>query len=93
MSIPAKRFRWTKPSRTTSAASRLYNDRRWKKASREFLAMNPLCAIHEKQGKTVPAKHTDHIKPHRGDVALFWDVGNWQPLCESCNALKARGKV
>lgn len=23
----------------------------------------------------------DHIKPHRGDQKLFWDRGNWQPLC------------
>ncbi|WP_274631209.1 HNH endonuclease [Arvimicrobium flavum] len=23
----------------------------------------------------------DHIFPHRGDEALFWDRSNWQPLC------------
>lgn len=23
----------------------------------------------------------DHIKPHRGDQALFWDRSNWQTLC------------
>ncbi|WP_349253802.1 HNH endonuclease signature motif containing protein [Bradyrhizobium sp. CB2312] len=28
-----------------------------------------------------PAVVVDHIKPHRGDRALFWDKGNWQPLC------------
>jgi len=24
----------------------------------------------------------DHIVPHRGDRALFWDTSNWQPLCK-----------
>lgn len=23
----------------------------------------------------------DHIVPHGGDQALFWDTGNWQSLC------------
>ena len=23
----------------------------------------------------------DHVIPHRGDQALFWDQGNWQTLC------------
>lgn len=25
----------------------------------------------------------DHITPHGGDVALFWDVANWQGLCKA----------
>jgi 5-methylcytosine-specific restriction protein A len=33
----------------------------------------------------------DHIIPHRGDQALFWDEENWQPLCLVChNAKTAR---
>ncbi|MGH6978064.1 MAG: HNH endonuclease signature motif containing protein [Brevundimonas sp.] len=29
----------------------------------------------------------DHIKPHRGDMKLFWDRNNWQPLATSpCHA-------
>jgi 5-methylcytosine-specific restriction endonuclease McrA len=27
----------------------------------------------------------DHIKPHRGDVRLFWDETNLQCLCKSCH--------
>ncbi len=23
----------------------------------------------------------DHVRPHRGDQALFWDPSNWQTLC------------
>ena len=30
----------------------------------------------------------DHIKPHRGDKKLFWDRGNWQPLCEHHHNVK-----
>ena len=26
--------------------------------------------------------------PHRGDMKLFWDESNWQPLCESCHNQK-----
>jgi 5-methylcytosine-specific restriction endonuclease McrA len=27
----------------------------------------------------------DHIKPHRGDDALFWDDANLQTLCKPCH--------
>lgn len=28
----------------------------------------------------------DHIRPHRGDAALFWDDGNLQCLCTGCHS-------
>ncbi|HWL55465.1 MAG TPA: HNH endonuclease [Paracoccus sp. (in: a-proteobacteria)] len=28
----------------------------------------------------------DHIKPHRGDKALFWNWNNWQALCAPCHS-------
>ena len=30
----------------------------------------------------VMATVVDHIQPHRNDPVLFWDVENWQSLCE-----------
>ena len=30
----------------------------------------------QREGKLVPATVVDHILPHRGDEALFWDVNN-----------------
>lgn len=27
----------------------------------------------------------DHIRPHKGDPALFWDRGNLQCLCKPCH--------
>lgn len=36
----------------------------------------------EDEGRLTPATIVDHIIPHRGDTALFWDTDNWQPLCK-----------
>ncbi|WP_232215651.1 HNH endonuclease signature motif containing protein [Paracoccus sp. J55] len=36
----------------------------------------------------------DHIKPHRGDQALFWNWNNWQALCTGCHSsVKQRQEV
>ena len=34
------------------------------------------------EGRHTPAQVTDHITPHKGDLALFWDRNNWQSLCK-----------
>jgi 5-methylcytosine-specific restriction endonuclease McrA len=36
----------------------------------------------EQAGVLTAAEVVDHIKPHKGDRALFWDQANWQPLCK-----------
>lgn len=64
-----------------NAAERGY-DGKWRKARGLFLQRNPLCVACLKEGKIAPAVIVDHIIPHRGDQALFWDQGNWQPLCK-----------
>ena len=43
-----------------------------------------------KEGKYVKATDVDHIVPHRGDKTLFWDQGNWQPLCHRHHSSKTR---
>jgi 5-methylcytosine-specific restriction protein A len=53
----------------------------WMDASRMYLAENQLCVECVKEGKRKPSKVTDHIRPHRGDMVLFWDRSNWQALC------------
>jgi 5-methylcytosine-specific restriction endonuclease McrA len=58
---------------------------RWDKARKAFLKQHPLCAMHQHMGQVVAATVVDHIIPHKGDTALFWDRTNWQPLCKLCH--------
>ena len=67
-----------------SSAKRGYGYR-WQKAREGWLKSHPLCADHLSRGQVVAATIVDHIKPHRGDNALFWDRENWQSLCKSCH--------
>lgn len=62
-----------------SARERGY-DVEWQRESKAYLEQNPTCL---RCGK--PSALVDHIKPHKGDRALFWDRRNWQPLCRPCH--------
>lgn len=73
-----------------SAASRGYGSR-WQKARATYLTNHPLCVCHLANGRVEPATVVDHVVPHQGDQKLFWDTGNWQPLCQPCHdSLKAQ---
>jgi len=61
---------------------------RWRKASCRFLRENPLCVLCLKAGKIRASEVTDHIVPHKGDMAVFWDKTNWQALCWRCHSQK-----
>jgi 5-methylcytosine-specific restriction endonuclease McrA len=56
----------------------------WQKARARFLKAHPLCVMctAENPLRPVIAQVVDHIVPHKGDKALFWDESNWQPLCK-----------
>jgi len=60
----------------------------WRKTRAAFLAANPLCAACAGTGRTVAATVVDHVVPHSGDQARFWDSTNWQPLCKRCHDRK-----
>lgn len=77
------------PENRESAAKRGYG-RRWAKAREVFLGQNPWCRECAANGRMALATVVDHIIPHRGDMTLFWDVENWQSLCESCHNAKTR---
>ena len=64
-------------------AGRLYDLRRWRRRSKQFLAANPLCRMCQEIGQTTLAQVVDHVVPHKGDETLFWDETNWQPLCKT----------
>lgn len=64
---------------------RLYDDRKWHKASAAYRSEHPVCEECIRQGKGLAARVSqvvDHVRPHKGDVELFWDRDNWQALCK-----------
>ena len=61
---------------------------RWEKARAAFLGEHPLCKACYQEGRVEPATVVDHIKPHRGDLTLFWSTDNWQSLCKRCHDVK-----
>lgn len=63
-------------------------DARWRKSRITFLRRHPLCVECQKEGHITPAVVVDHIKPHKGDMNLFWDETNWQPLCKPHHDIK-----
>lgn len=70
-----------------SSSTRLYGHK-WRKESKLFLASHPYCAECTRQGRRTLATEVDHIKPHRGNLKLFWDRNNWQGLCHCCHSTK-----
>ena len=58
---------------------------RWRKVSKAFLGLpgNAWC-----RSCGAIAQCVDHVRAHEGDELLFWDQGNWQPLCNSCHSKK-----
>ncbi len=70
---------------TIDMAGRLYDRRRWRRRSKQFLEEHPLCRMCQETGRTRLAQVVDHKVPHRGDPELFWDEDNWQGLCTTCH--------
>lgn len=74
----AKPFERIKPKDSNYS---FYNSTEWRKYSKAFKLLNPLCACGQ------PTHTTDHIKPINEGGAI-WDYENLQPLCKSCNFKK-----
>jgi 5-methylcytosine-specific restriction enzyme A len=64
---------------------KLYSTAAWRSLRKLRLALDPLCKICAEADKLKPASVCDHIKPHRGDLALFYDFDNTQSLCAPCH--------
>lgn len=70
-----------------------YRTKRWLELRAQVLARDPLCrcelcAAGERRVRA--ATVADHIVPHRGDAALFWDITNLQGLAKPCHDRKSR---
>lgn len=61
---------------------------KWRVASKQFREKHPLCVHCQAKGVIRIGDCVDHIRPHRGDKSLFWDVMNWQTLCNECHTIK-----
>jgi 5-methylcytosine-specific restriction protein A len=66
--------------------------KRWDKARRMFLRENPLCVECRRKGRVTPANEVDHIIPHRGDLAMFWNTENWEAMCKPCHTAKTNSE-
>lgn len=73
----------------SAAWHRLYSTTEWTQSLRPGqLLREPYCRECARQGRRVRATDVDHIRPHRGDVALFRDRANLQSLCHACHSRK-----
>ncbi|MFG1465960.1 HNH endonuclease signature motif containing protein [Xanthobacter sp. DSM 24535] len=66
-------------ARRPSARERGY-DTKWDVERAAYLKAHPKCARCSGLATVV-----DHKVAHRGDMKLFWNRSNWQPLCGPCH--------
>jgi 5-methylcytosine-specific restriction protein A len=66
-----------------------YHSKQWRAVRARCLRLTPVCGGF---GARVPCGNptteVDHIDPHRGVYAVFWDGRNLQALCGTCHATK-----
>lgn len=74
-------------ARTRLQSSKLYGWR-WTKLRKAWLVSEPFCRSCGAAADTV-----DHVIPHRGDVAIFWDQENLQSLCKACHDRITRQEI
>jgi 5-methylcytosine-specific restriction protein A len=62
-----------------SSSARGYSSK-WEQYREHYLRKHPTCT---RCG--APATVVDHIKAHKGNMAIFWDHLNHQSLCAHCH--------
>jgi 5-methylcytosine-specific restriction endonuclease McrA len=89
---PARRLApavdWERESsrRQVAPLRRLYSTKAWYRLRWEvLLAASFTCAICGRVEGQTSLLVCDHIEPHRGDEALFWERSNLQCLCTACH--------
>lgn len=84
---------WRKVRGARGGQVDIYTTSRWREARARFLAKHPLCVTCEREGRVEAASMVDHRIPHRGDMALFWDTNNWDPLCATHHGRKTAAET
>lgn len=62
----------------------LYQSRQWRAMRKHMLAHNPVCV----KCKLMMATEVDHIRPHKLNRQLFFNMSNLQTLCRACHQEK-----
>lgn len=60
----------------------LYDSTAWRNLRKQQFNRDPLCAMCQAQNITTLATVADHVKPHKGDINIFYDSDNLQSLCK-----------
>lgn len=58
-----------------------YKTAAWQRLRARQLRREPLCRMCRARKEITAATVADHIRPHRGDMQLFFDENNLQSLC------------
>jgi 5-methylcytosine-specific restriction endonuclease McrA len=67
-----------------------YRTRDWFRLRAAQLRREPWCRECARAQRQTPATTADHIRPHRGNAALFFDPANLQSLCDIHHGDKQR---
>jgi 5-methylcytosine-specific restriction enzyme A len=67
-----------------------YHTAGWRALRLAQLKREPLCRMCQAVGRSTAANTADHIVPHRGDRALFFNSTNLQSLCDIHHGQKQR---
>lgn len=89
-----ERARAYQRTRKDKDTQRLYQSKRWAAVRQIVLLDYPACVYCLERGRVTPTAIVDHIKPHKGDLELFWAMDNLHGLCRSChNSAKQREEL
>ena len=86
----------TSRSKKAKGYRHLYKTGKWLWIHDRRLSDEPLCRMCKREQRYTAATVVDHIKPHKGLEALFYDYANTQSLCKPCHdrvkqGIEARG--
>ena len=63
----------------------LYKTKKWGHLRRRQLEKYPFCQCPHHKGQHIEANVVDHIRPHKGDLRLFWASWNLQSMAKQCH--------
>lgn len=76
------------PRRESATWHWMYHTKGWKTLRAGQLLAEPFCRECAKKEYRIIATEVDHVAPHKGDPARFYDRGNLQSLCHRCHSRK-----